>query len=223
MKKFIPFWWLSILIVLIDQTTKFFVRNFINFGSDNIIKITDKFFWLTHVQNTGAAFSISFGNLIFNKIFFITFTLVAIFIIIYVSKNSKSKIEQFAFALILGGAIGNLIDRIIFGSVTDFIWWDFPDFIMERWPVFNIADSSIVIALTIFSLWNPIRAIWVSFLFGGIFVLQYLLQPLGISPNFLAMLPYVATLVILFVISLKDSKRLNAPAMLGEPYKRGER
>jgi len=149
MKKFVPFWWLSILIVLIDQTTKFFVRNFINFGSDNIIKITDKFFWLTHVQNTGAAFSISFGNLIFNKIFFITFTLVAIFIIIYVSKNSKSKIEQFAFALILGGAIGNLIDRIIFGSVTDFIWWDFPDFIMERWPVFNIADSSIVIALTI--------------------------------------------------------------------------
>jgi signal peptidase II len=136
MKKFVPFWWLSILIVLIDQTTKFFVRNFINFGSDNIIKITDKFFWLTHVQNTGAAFSISFGNLIFNKIFFITFTLVAIFIIIYVSKNSKSKIEQFAFALILGGAIGNLIDRIIFGSVTDFIWWDFADFIMERWPVF---------------------------------------------------------------------------------------
>ena len=81
----------------------------------------------------------------------------------------------------------------------------------------------IVIALTIFALWNPIRAIWVSFFFGGIFVLQYLLQPLGISPNFLAMLPYVATLVILFVISLKDSKRLNAPAMLGEPYKRGER
>lgn len=81
----------------------------------------------------------------------------------------------------------------------------------------------IVIALTIFSLWNPARAIWVSFLFGGIFVLQYLLQPLGISPNFLAMLPYVSTIVILLMISLKDSKRLKAPAMLGEPYKRGER
>jgi len=81
----------------------------------------------------------------------------------------------------------------------------------------------IVIALTIFSLWNPGRAIWGSFLFGGIFVLQYLLQPLGISPNFLAMLPYVATLVILLAVSLKDSRKLNAPAMLGEPYKRGER
>jgi len=81
----------------------------------------------------------------------------------------------------------------------------------------------IVIALTIFALWNPGRAIWGAFLFGGIFVLQYLLQPLGISPNFLAMLPYVATLVILLAVSLKDSKKLNAPAMLGEPYKRGER
>jgi simple sugar transport system permease protein len=81
----------------------------------------------------------------------------------------------------------------------------------------------IVIALTIFALWNPGRAIWGAFLFGGIFVLQYLLQPLGISPNFLAMLPYLATLVILLAVSLKDSKKLNAPAMLGEPYKRGER
>jgi simple sugar transport system permease protein len=81
----------------------------------------------------------------------------------------------------------------------------------------------IVIALTIFALWNPGRAIWGAFLFGGIFVLQYLLQPLGISPNFLAMLPYLSTLVILLAVSLKDSKKLNAPAMLGEPYKRGER
>ena len=81
----------------------------------------------------------------------------------------------------------------------------------------------IAIALTIFALWNPSRAIWAAFLFGGIFVVQYLLQPLGISPNFLAMLPYIATIVILLIISLRDSKKLNAPAMLAEPYKRGER
>lgn len=81
----------------------------------------------------------------------------------------------------------------------------------------------IVIALTIFALWNPVRAIFGAFLFGGIFVLQYLLQPLGISPNFLAMLPYVATLLVLLVGGLRDSRRLNAPAMLAEPYRRGER
>lgn len=81
----------------------------------------------------------------------------------------------------------------------------------------------IAIALTIFALWNPGRAIWASFLFGGIFVVQYLMQPLGISPNFLAMLPYIATLLILLLISLKDPRKLNAPAMLSAPYKRGER
>ena len=81
----------------------------------------------------------------------------------------------------------------------------------------------IVIALTIFALWNPMRAMLGAFLFGGIFVLQYLLQPLGISPNFLAMLPYIATLMVLLVGGLRDSRRLNAPAMLAEPYRRGER
>ena len=59
----------------------------------------------------------------------------------------KNKLEIFYFALILGGALGNLIDRIFIGSVTDFIWCDFPDIIMTRWPIFNIADSSIVIAM----------------------------------------------------------------------------
>jgi simple sugar transport system permease protein len=81
----------------------------------------------------------------------------------------------------------------------------------------------IAIALTIFALWNPGRAIWTAFLFGGIFVVQYLMQPLGISPNFLSMLPYIATLLILLFISLRDPKRLNAPAMLAQPYQRGER
>ncbi len=81
----------------------------------------------------------------------------------------------------------------------------------------------IVIALTIFALWNPMRAVVGAFLFGGIFVLQYMLQPLGISPNFLAMLPYLATLLVLLVGGLRDSRRLSAPAMLAEPYRRGER
>jgi ABC-type uncharacterized transport system permease subunit len=81
----------------------------------------------------------------------------------------------------------------------------------------------IVIALTIFALWNPMRAIIGAFLFGGIFVLQYLLQPLGISPNLLAMLPYICTLLVLFIGALLDSRKLSAPATLAEPYRRGER
>jgi len=81
----------------------------------------------------------------------------------------------------------------------------------------------IVIALTIFALWNPMRAIIGAFLFGGIFVMQYLLQPLGISPNLLAMLPYLSTLLVLFIGALRYSRELNPPAMLAEPYRRGER
>jgi simple sugar transport system permease protein len=82
----------------------------------------------------------------------------------------------------------------------------------------------IVIALTIFALWNPLRAFWGSLLFGGIFVLQYLLQPLGVPPSLLGTLPYAATLSVLVLDGLrKDRRSLFAPAMLGEPYKRGER
>ncbi|HCM26757.1 MAG: sugar ABC transporter permease [Treponema sp. GWB1_62_6] len=82
----------------------------------------------------------------------------------------------------------------------------------------------IVIALTIFALWNPVRAFWGSLLFGGIFVLQYLLQPLGVPPSILGMLPYLATLTALALEGLrKDTRSLFAPAMLGEAYKRGER
>jgi general nucleoside transport system permease protein len=81
----------------------------------------------------------------------------------------------------------------------------------------------IVIALTIFALWMPSRAVFGAFLFGGIFVVQYLFQPFGIPPNLLGMLPYLATLVVLVAIGMKDGSRLAAPAMLGEPYKRGER
>lgn len=81
----------------------------------------------------------------------------------------------------------------------------------------------IVIALTIFSLWNPSRAFLGAFLFGGIFVLQYILQPLGISPNLLATLPYLTTLGILVVYGLKADwqRKMHAPAMLGEPFRRG--
>ena len=83
----------------------------------------------------------------------------------------------------------------------------------------------IVIALTIFALWQPGGAFLGAYLFGGIFVLQYLLQPLGISPNLLSMLPYASTLLVLFLYGLSPSgkRRMNAPATLGEPYVRGER
>jgi simple sugar transport system permease protein len=82
----------------------------------------------------------------------------------------------------------------------------------------------IVIALTIFALWNPLRAFIGAFLFGGIFVLQYLLQPIGIPPNLLGMLPYLTTLMVLVAGGIGRSRRgASDPAALGESYTPGEK
>jgi signal peptidase II len=151
MKKYFLFL-ISAFVVILDQFTKTIVRDSITLGET--IKITEKFFWFTNVRNYGAAFSISFGNITVNKIVFISVTAIAVVLIFYLFKKSKSKIERTAFALIMGGAVGNLIDRVMYGYVTDFIWWDFPDFIMQRWPVFNIADSSIVLAITLLIIYS---------------------------------------------------------------------
>ncbi len=145
--KELPYLWVTLIIIVIDQVSKFVVRSTIEPGQ--VIKITPKLIWLNFVQNTGAAFSFSFGNQLLNRILFIVISTVAIILIVYLSAKSKNKLEIFSFALILGGAVGNLIDRIFIGSVTDFIWCDFPDVIMTRWPIFNLADSSIVIAIVL--------------------------------------------------------------------------
>jgi len=82
----------------------------------------------------------------------------------------------------------------------------------------------IVVALTMFSLWNPARAFVGALLFGGLFVGQYFLQPYGISPNLLMMLPYLATLAALIQGAVASKNRGQcAPAALGTPYERGMR
>jgi ABC-type uncharacterized transport system permease subunit len=82
----------------------------------------------------------------------------------------------------------------------------------------------IVIALTIFAMWDPARALLGAYLFGGVRVLQYRLQPLGISPNLLNMLPFVFTILVLLVSAGEVMrKRIGAPAALMQPYTREER
>lgn len=82
----------------------------------------------------------------------------------------------------------------------------------------------IAIGLTIFALWNPIRAIIGSYLFGLIDILQYRLQPYGIAPSLLAMLPYIfVILVLLFSTTERIKRQIKAPAALGLPYIRGEK
>ncbi len=91
---------------------------------------------------------------------------------------------------------------------------------MPTWIEGMIAGRGwIVIALTIFSAWNPLKAFGGSYFFGGIYVVQYLLQPLGLSPNLLLTLPYLATIGALILGSHQARKsKKGAPASLGVSY-----
>lgn len=125
---------IAAIVIFLDQLTKFFATRFLQLNSPFIL-IKD-FLYLTLVHNRGAAFGL------FQKQVFI-FILVAISIIIFILQNLKNKnnslIFKLSLSLILGGAVGNLIDRIRLGFVIDFL-----DF--RVWPVFNLADSAITIA-----------------------------------------------------------------------------
>jgi ABC-type uncharacterized transport system permease subunit len=81
----------------------------------------------------------------------------------------------------------------------------------------------IILALTIFASWDPRGAVLGAWIFGGVEALQYRLQPLGISPSFLGMLPFIATIIILVVSGRLSKGNRGPPEALGKPYRRGER
>ena len=123
---------LSIFIVLIDQFTKYLMfynkRLFIN--KDFLL------FKLDFVKNYGAAFNILSGSRIFLSFISIIFSILLIYLML--SKNSLKSIDYYSYSFILGGTIGNGIDRISKGFVIDFINLNIINF-----PIFNIADISI--------------------------------------------------------------------------------
>ena len=117
-------------VVLLDQLTKFLIRHFQPVWDLKILTIQ-------FIQNTGAGFGILQGKTFWLGIL----SLIVSGIIIYNYKHiSKEKLMQYAFALFLGGTIGNMIDRFLIGYVTDFIYFSF-------WPAFNIADACLSIAV----------------------------------------------------------------------------
>ena len=125
-------------VVIVDRVTKLFFSELLSFGES--LPIIRNVLHMTLVHNTG----IAFGFFKDQGIVFIVIPIIAIFLLIfnlyYYRQNNEalSRVYIVAFSLILGGAIGNLIDRIVYGHVIDFI-----DF--RIWPVFNIADSAITI------------------------------------------------------------------------------
>ena len=121
---------LSVFIILFDQLTKFIVEKYLYFKQ---ITVIDNILLLTYVQNRGGAWGI------FNDIplLFIFLIPVVVGFLIYYGIKSKNKLEILSVNMIIGGALGNYIDRLVRGYVVDFI-----DF--RIWPVFNVADIFVV-------------------------------------------------------------------------------
>ena len=141
---------LTILVILVDFFSKYMVSKLMTVNET--INLIDNFFRITYVKNTGAAFSM-FSN---NTILVIIISVVIIgFLLFYIYKNKgNNKLENVSYAFILGGAIGNLIDRLVYGYVIDFL--DF-EILSYNAPIFNLADTFIVIGVILFLI-NTLRS-----------------------------------------------------------------
>lgn len=141
--------YLSVLIVVLDQLTKFIVHSTMNLYDS--IQVVPYLLNFTYIRNEGIAFGIYFEGA--ETIFIVLPILITIYLF-YLLKNEdfQDKFSQIALFLIIAGAVGNIIDRIFRGYVVDFI-----DFHLNgmHWYVFNIADSSVTIGL-IFLLYSSI-------------------------------------------------------------------
>jgi len=134
-------------LVLLDQVTKFFISS--NMSLHDSFPVIDGLFNITYIRNTGAAFGfLANASPMVRSFFLIGVTIAVILLIIYYIWKIKAEEKFFTFplSLILAGAVGNLIDRVRFGDVVDFL-----DFYISsyHWPAFNIADSAISIGAII--------------------------------------------------------------------------
>lgn len=138
----------GLLWTLLDQLTKALVASRMALGSS--LPIFGDAVRLTYIRNPQGVFSLHVGS---NEVF-LFFSLVAILLILfyYFKVIGHSTWNRLAFCLILGGAMGNFIDRLLWGEVRDFIDVNVPDihigtFHLDRWPVFNVADSGVTIGV----------------------------------------------------------------------------
>ena len=134
---------ISFIILLIDFISKRLIIS--SLLVDESIRVIDKFFSITYVRNTGVAFSLFDGHV--DLIVIINLIIILLMVKYLKSNGIKSRIEIFSYGFIFGGAVGNLIDRIIYGYVVDFL--DFNLFGYSA-PIFNFADTFIVIGVIMF-------------------------------------------------------------------------
>ncbi|OGC92870.1 MAG: signal peptidase II [candidate division Zixibacteria bacterium RBG_16_53_22] len=141
---------IAFLIIALDQVTKILVLNHL---VENVsVSLIGDLLYLRLIFNEGGAMGTSFGP----SWLYMILTIVALILIIryFITSQSDGVLIKFSLALILGGAIGNLIDRIAYGRVIDFIDMDFPDISaigLYRWYTYNVADAAISVGLVVFA------------------------------------------------------------------------
>lgn len=153
-KMLMPWLALAGIIVMLDQLTKIMVVRTFRLGER--LKVIDGWFDLTLVYNKGAAFSFLAGADGWQRWFFIAVGVAAMaFILWLLLQHGSQRIFGFALALILGGAIGNVVDRVVHGQVVDFLLAHWND----RWyfPAFNVADSAITVGAALLILDELLR------------------------------------------------------------------
>jgi signal peptidase II len=134
-------WSLIVTLALADQLTKILTLRFIPYQES--IPVIPGFFNLTHLHNTGAAFSMLHDN----NLFFILLSSAVFVALIVLRRNFTGFLMQWGWILLLSGIIGNVTDRIRLGHVVDFLDFQFGGY---HWPAFNVADSCICIAAGLF-------------------------------------------------------------------------
>ncbi len=141
--------WLSvaIIVVLLDQLSKITMTRLLVYGQSEVI---NTYFNLVMVYNEGAAFSFLANSGGWQRWFFSALALaISIAIVWMLNRNASQRLFCWSLSLILGGAVGNLIDRLVYGHVIDFLDFHVGSW---HWPAFNIADSAITIGAALFVL-----------------------------------------------------------------------
>ena len=146
--------WLALsgVIIVADQVSKALIASLFRLGESLVV---NSFFDLVFVFNPGAAFSFLRDAGGWQRWFFLFLALiVSTWIIVMLRRHATETLMAFALALVLGGALGNVIDRIRLGAVVDFLSFHIADY---YWPAFNVADSAISIGVALL-LWQQFRS-----------------------------------------------------------------
>ena len=140
------------LVLLSDQFTKVLIIK--NILDDQFIRV-NSYFYLVHFKNQGAAFSFLSDAGGWQRYFLsIVASIVSIVLIFMIKKHKDEFYTALGLSLILGGALGNLYDRLFLGYVTDFLYFHFQDY---YWPAFNISDTAIIIGAGILIYTDPFQ------------------------------------------------------------------